>query len=237
MLYILKLWIFFGALVASKALDHCKGICEDVTLITISASLKSQVFLPCHFGTSLQTSTTTERVEWSHFSSLLKIAQNGIVFFNNPREGRVNVFPNLAYGGNFSIVIQDLQLSDLGTYCCELSRKCWKVEITESPHPAKKNEEYQNAWLFFFAGAGIFTLLFIAFICISKFSAIHNFLLNWTRKIARSSKCNSSNEEHKEAFRKVPESTLDLDDCTTSIVYYVNQEELHNPGDNDKSGK
>ncbi|XP_051521204.1 uncharacterized protein LOC127421976 [Myxocyprinus asiaticus] len=168
MMYISQIWIFLGALVSSNALHPCLGRCENVTVITVNASMKSGVFLPCHFDN--KTRNKTERVEWSHLSSLLRITQDGNIDFNKPREGRVNVFPILAYKGNFSILIHDLQPSDLGTYCCELSRECWRVEIIESPHPAEKSNEIPvNPWLYFAAGAGLFILLFIAFSLFSQF--------------------------------------------------------------------
>ncbi|XP_051963718.1 uncharacterized protein LOC127630267 [Xyrauchen texanus] len=188
MMYISQIWIFLGALVSSNALHPCQDMCEIVTSITINSSMKSEVFLPCHFDN--KTRNTSEIVQWSHLSSLLRITQDGNINFYNPREGRVNVFPILAYEGNFSILIHDLQPSDFGTYCCELSRRCWRVEITESPRPAEEsNENPINPWLYFAAGAGLFILLFIAFSFFSQF---------WGNSVNGSSQSNPVHEVQNE---------------------------------------
>ncbi|XP_043114314.1 uncharacterized protein LOC122358538 [Puntigrus tetrazona] len=167
-MYISHLWIFFGALVSSNALDGRNPKCTEVT---VNASLKSEAFLPCNFNVSSYNETVT--VNWSrdHFFSLVKIMNNGRIFFESPSEGRVNVFPLLSEHGNFSIFIRDLQSSDIGTYTCELDTECWKVKIVEhvkiNEHPNRNSE--LNPWWFFAAGAGLLILLFIAFSLLSKF--------------------------------------------------------------------
>ncbi|XP_067221694.1 uncharacterized protein [Chanodichthys erythropterus] len=126
---ILQLWIFFGALVSSNALDRWNTRCKE---IKISASLKSEVFLPCHVNKSFD--NEIETVKWSNSSSgatLLTMMNNGTIIFHSPREGRVSVFPLLFNDGNFSILIHDLEFSDIGPYFCELNRECWRVEITD----------------------------------------------------------------------------------------------------------
>ncbi|XP_016092190.1 uncharacterized protein [Sinocyclocheilus grahami] len=208
MVYISQLWIFFGALVSSNTLDRWHTRCTDVT---IRASLRSEVSLPCHFKISHY--NKTEKIKWSHHSSLVTITNNGIIYFDNPSEGRVSSFPNLARGGNFSILIHDLQTSDIGTYFCELNSECWRVKIMELPKTEQLNSN-RNSWIFFFAGAGIFTLLFIIF----NRTGLQNRLQSSTEKCMRSSKSNSTNEEHHEAFRNP-----DANDFTTSTVYYVIQ--------------
>ncbi len=138
----------------------------------MNASLKSEVFLPCHFNISRYNETV--EVNWSHYSSLVTIMINGRIFFESPTEGRVKVYPLLSKHGNFSILIRDLQSSDIVTYTCELKSECWRVKINEQVKinglPERKISSFSEAeelnskhWLFFFAGAGIFIILFIIF--------------------------------------------------------------------------
>ncbi|XP_042595244.1 uncharacterized protein LOC109104016 isoform X1 [Cyprinus carpio] len=164
-MYISHLWIFFGALVSSNAQNHGNKRCTEVTL---NASLNSEVFLPCHFNISH--CNETEGVNWSSYSSnLVTIMINGRMFFGSPSEGRVNVFPLLSKHGNFSILIHDLQSSDIGTYLCKLKSECWRVKISERPHSEIREINETNPWFYFAAGAGLFILLFIAFSLLSKF--------------------------------------------------------------------
>ncbi|XP_050984872.1 uncharacterized protein LOC127176993 isoform X2 [Labeo rohita] len=167
-MYISRLWIFFGALMSLNAVDHLITGCREVT---VNASLKSEVFLPCYFNISHY--NETEMVKWSHYYSgqhytLVTIAINGKIFFDSPKEGRVNVFPLLSKHGNFSILIHALQFSDVGTYKCELKSKCWRVNANERLDVQKETNE-SNPWFYFAAGAGLFILLFIAFSLLSKF--------------------------------------------------------------------
>lgn len=168
-MYISHLWIFFGALVSSNALDHWNTRCKE---ITVNASLKSEVLLPCHFNISRYDETVT--VNWTkdfNYLSLVTIFINGRMFFDSRSKGRVNVFPLLSKRGNFSILVHDLQSSDIATYTCELNSECWRVKIhehvkiIERPH---RISEF-NPWFYFAAGAGLFILLFIAFSLLSKF--------------------------------------------------------------------
>ncbi|XP_056329883.1 uncharacterized protein LOC130241919 isoform X2 [Danio aesculapii] len=158
-----RLWIFVGALVSSNALNRWSERCTDVS---INASLKSQVFLPCHFNTSLN-----DTVIWRHLNNgdtLVKIITDGRIYFNNPREGRVTAFPLLVEEGNFSILVHDLESSEVGVYFCEWNSECWRVKITELQHHSSQEGYYLNPWLYFAAGAGLFIMLFIIFSMISK---------------------------------------------------------------------
>ncbi|XP_042627620.1 uncharacterized protein LOC109083696 [Cyprinus carpio] len=154
-MYISHLWIFFGALVSSNGCIY----------VTVNASLKSEVYLPCHFDINHYNGTLA--VNWRRHStikSLVTIMTDGKIIFGSPSEGRVNVFPLLSKHGNFSILIHDLQSSDIGTYICELNSECWRVKIIEQYRISES-----NSWLYFAAGAGLFILLFIAFSLLSKF--------------------------------------------------------------------
>ncbi|KTG35297.1 hypothetical protein cypCar_00047871, partial [Cyprinus carpio] len=131
-MYISHLWIFFGALVSSNALDDWNTRCIN---FTINASLKSEVYLPCHFNINHYNGTLA--VNWrchSTIDSLVTIMTDGKIIFGSPSEGRVNVFPFLSKHGNFSILIHDLQSSDIATYICELNSECWRVQIIERPY-------------------------------------------------------------------------------------------------------
>ncbi|XP_056099123.1 uncharacterized protein LOC130077811 [Rhinichthys klamathensis goyatoka] len=194
MAYISQLWIFFTALVSSNGLD-----CWNTgwTEVTISASLKSEVFLPCHFNRSLDTKTDT--VKWTHNSSgatLLRIMSNGSIYFGRT-EGRVSVFPLLFKEGNFTILIHDLEPSDIGPYFCEGSGERWRVEILESEPPVERRPDELNPWFYFAAGAGLFILLFIGLSLFSKYCA---------KPTNRSSKSNPGNGVQSEG-NNPPEET------------------------------
>nr|XP_021330012.1 uncharacterized protein LOC110439200 [Danio rerio] len=159
---ILCLWIFVGALVSSNALGRWSERCTDVS---INASLKSQVFVPCHFNTSLN----NETVIWSHNDdTLVKIIADGRIYFDNPREGQVTAFPLLVEEGNFSILIHDLDSSEVGVYFCVWNSECWRVRITEIQNHSSQEMYYLSPWFYFAAGAGLFIMLFIVFSMISK---------------------------------------------------------------------
>ncbi|CAB1347907.1 unnamed protein product, partial [Coregonus sp. 'balchen'] len=101
---------------------HCHDSCNTSTL---NAPLGSAVLLSCSFGsTSLGISPGHGWVVWNQGSgsgaSLVNITSSGKVDFLDPRQGRVKAFPNQGGLGNFSILIDALQASDLGSYCCEL---------------------------------------------------------------------------------------------------------------------
>ncbi|XP_029571080.1 uncharacterized protein LOC115163391 isoform X1 [Salmo trutta] len=81
-------------------------------------------------------------------ASLVNITFSGKVDFLDPRQGRVKAFPNQGGLGNFSIRIDDLQASDLGSYCCALQNhdQCHRVEVEEL-------EEGSHIVLFFCVGS------------------------------------------------------------------------------------
>nr|XP_055052187.1 uncharacterized protein LOC129437857 [Misgurnus anguillicaudatus] len=167
-MYISQIVILLCFMLASNALGQCKGKCEHFQLSTISTPLKSEILLPCYFETSNNTANKTNRASWRHLSSsLLEITQDGIIMFDDPREGRVTVFPILAARGNFSIIIHNVHASDFGSYCCEFNRECLLMQITETTRPEKNN--VLNPWIYFGAGAGLFILLFIIACLFLKF--------------------------------------------------------------------
>lgn len=102
--------------------SNCLQSCRNITL---NIQLGSQVLLPC----TLLNSKETKEAKWSHNSSLLSIGPNGTVNFDDPRDGKIIVFPYLFYRGNFSILVHQLQASDMGMYWCQLSQECQRVEV------------------------------------------------------------------------------------------------------------
>ncbi|XP_020358799.1 uncharacterized protein LOC109905689 isoform X2 [Oncorhynchus kisutch] len=129
---------------------HCHDSCNTSTL---QAPLGSAVLLSCSFGsTSLGISPGHGWVVWNQGSgsgaSLVNITSSGKVDFLDPRQGRVKAFPNQGGLGNFSILIDALQASDLGSYCCELQShdQCHRVEVEEL-------EEGSHIVLFFSVGS------------------------------------------------------------------------------------
>nr|XP_029529790.1 uncharacterized protein LOC115137613 isoform X1 [Oncorhynchus nerka] len=146
---------FFGMVLcftsfASMGNKHCHDSCNTSTL---QAPLGSAVLLSCSFGsTSLGISPGHGWVVWNQGSgsgaSLVNITSSGKVDFLDPRQGRVKAFPNQGGLGNFSILIDALQASDLGSYCCELQShdQCHRVEVEEL-------EEGSHIVLFFSVGS------------------------------------------------------------------------------------
>ncbi|XP_021443618.2 uncharacterized protein LOC110507737 isoform X2 [Oncorhynchus mykiss] len=135
---------------ASMGNKHCHESCNTSTL---QAPLGSVVLLSCSFGsTSLGISPGHGWVVWNQGSgsgaSLVNITSSGKVDFLDPRQGRVKAFPNQGGLGNFSILIDALQASDLGSYCCELQShdQCHRVEVEEL-------EEGSHIVLFFSVGS------------------------------------------------------------------------------------
>ncbi|XP_020358801.1 uncharacterized protein LOC109905689 isoform X4 [Oncorhynchus kisutch] len=121
--------------------------------VSCQAPLGSAVLLSCSFGsTSLGISPGHGWVVWNQGSgsgaSLVNITSSGKVDFLDPRQGRVKAFPNQGGLGNFSILIDALQASDLGSYCCELQShdQCHRVEVEEL-------EEGSHIVLFFSVGS------------------------------------------------------------------------------------
>ncbi|XP_060744807.1 uncharacterized protein LOC132858462 isoform X3 [Tachysurus vachellii] len=154
--YFLQCLMIFSALVPSGS--NCLQSCRNITL---NIQLGSQVLFPCTFLDSKE----TKEAKWSHNSSLLSIGPNGTINFDDPRDGKIIVFPYLFYRGNFSILVHQLQASDLGMYCCQLSQECQRVEV-------KLLSEGSNfSWYYIAAGVGIFILLVIVFSLVYKLRA------------------------------------------------------------------
>ncbi|XP_062241121.1 uncharacterized protein LOC133951287 isoform X3 [Platichthys flesus] len=127
-------WIFPLALcflcASSNDEQHFEKLCGQNPYLcemhTVSTPLGSSVLLPCNFTTS-----GLGWVSWVRASgeNLLHLMSDGHVQFMLPKEGRVKVFPNQGSRGNYPIMIDDLQDSDLGCYCCLQGNKCHQVDL------------------------------------------------------------------------------------------------------------
>ncbi|KAI5089228.1 hypothetical protein C0J45_20636 [Silurus meridionalis] len=103
-------------------------LCSSELLIhsNITAELQSDVLLPCNFHPTLLGSDKTAdiAVVWTQKNttthSLLEISLQGDVRFWDYKGGRIKTFPKLSESGNFSILVQKVQLYDLSLYHCEL---------------------------------------------------------------------------------------------------------------------
>ena len=92
----------------------------------VTTELQSDVLLPCIFKATLLGSNKTADIAavWSQTTipadNLVEIRLQGEVMFWNNRGGRIKTFPKLSESGNFSILLRNVQQSDLGLYRCEL---------------------------------------------------------------------------------------------------------------------
>ncbi|XP_059405149.1 uncharacterized protein si:dkey-65b12.12 isoform X2 [Carassius carassius] len=109
-----------------------QGVCSVGKLITrlyLTTELQSEILLPCLFEAAL-TGSNLDRSSvavWSQITeitdNIVEIKVNDSESFWNNRHHRITAFRDAAVAsGNFSILIRDVQLSDLGLYRCELFR-------------------------------------------------------------------------------------------------------------------
>ncbi|KAL7838095.1 hypothetical protein AOLI_G00264990 [Acnodon oligacanthus] len=104
--------------------SKCKN--KLISSINVTTQLQSDVLLPCNFQASLLGSNQTADVAavWSQRNistdNLVEISLQGKVRFWNNRDRRIKTFPKLPDSGNFSILLCNVQQSDLGLYRCDL---------------------------------------------------------------------------------------------------------------------
>ncbi|KAL6463876.1 hypothetical protein MHYP_G00282670 [Metynnis hypsauchen] len=104
--------------------SKCKN--KFISSIKVTAELQADVLLPCNFGATLLGSNKTADIAavWSQRNitadNLLEIKLQGEVMFWNNRDKRIKPFPKLSESGNFSILLRNVQQSDMGLYHCEL---------------------------------------------------------------------------------------------------------------------
>ncbi|KAL6463877.1 hypothetical protein MHYP_G00282680 [Metynnis hypsauchen] len=104
--------------------SKCKN--RLISSINVTTELQSDVLLPCNFEATLFGSNQTADIAavWIQRNIpadiLLEIKLQGEVMFWNNRDKRIKTFPKLSKSGNFSILLHNVQQSDLGLYRCEL---------------------------------------------------------------------------------------------------------------------
>lgn len=103
----------------------CQG--ELITNTSLTTGLQSDVLLPCSFTSDLLQSNKPEgtSVVWFQNTTvnpnIVEITLEGESKFWNNRGGRIKTFPKLKSElPEFSILIRNVQQSDLGHYSCKL---------------------------------------------------------------------------------------------------------------------
>nr|XP_021332249.1 uncharacterized protein si:dkey-65b12.12 isoform X3 [Danio rerio] len=108
------------------------GVCQRkfIKRINVTTELESNVLLPCLFDPDLFRSlklSTNSTADWSQINTtvqhIVEIKVNGESSFWDNRRGRIKAFSSQSGSGNFSILINKVQSSDLGLYQCELFRE------------------------------------------------------------------------------------------------------------------
>ncbi|XP_054884670.1 uncharacterized protein LOC129359226 [Poeciliopsis prolifica] len=120
-------WIPFFALWVLCVISKGEGACKTHT---VSAPLGSSVVLPCNFS-----SNDSSWVEWTQEDGqnvdLVRLSSKGRIIYLDPRSGRVKTFPIQVSERKYSIIIDALQNSDIGSYYCRQSNECIEVKLSE----------------------------------------------------------------------------------------------------------
>ncbi|KAL7834996.1 hypothetical protein SRHO_G00292430 [Serrasalmus rhombeus] len=139
---------------------------------SVTTDLQSDVLLPCIFEATLLGSNQTADIAavWSQTTipadNLLEISlQSGVMFWNN-RDKRIKTFTKLSESGNFSILLRNVQQSDLGLYRCELHEgiNC-SIAYQEVQLGLAAVSEYQKTIIAGASGGAVLLLLFAACVC------------------------------------------------------------------------
>ncbi|XDV20401.1 hypothetical protein PO909_025734 [Leuciscus waleckii] len=109
--------------------QNIHNICQKklISRVSVSTELQSEILLPCLFEAALFGSNLTTRSSalWTHINTtvyyIVDILVNDQPRFWSYRRGRIKALSDRS--GNFSIMISDVQRSDLGLYHCELFRE------------------------------------------------------------------------------------------------------------------
>ncbi|XP_023206754.1 uncharacterized protein LOC102228060 isoform X1 [Xiphophorus maculatus] len=124
------MWIPFFALWVLSVSSNGQGVCKTQR---VSALLGSSVVLPCNFS-----SDDSSWVEWTQEDGqnvdLVRLSSKGRILYLDPRSGRVKTFPIQASERKYSIIIDELQNSDIGSYYCRKSNECFEVEVELSKY-------------------------------------------------------------------------------------------------------
>ncbi|XP_067296194.1 uncharacterized protein si:dkey-65b12.12 [Pseudorasbora parva] len=113
-------------LVRVKGHDVCQE--KLISRVSLSTELQSEILLPCQFKADLFGSilTTNSSALWTQPNTtvdyIVELKIDGHPMFWDNRRGRINIFRHHSGSGNFSIMISNVQRSDLGLYLCKLYR-------------------------------------------------------------------------------------------------------------------
>ncbi|KAK7173451.1 hypothetical protein R3I93_003313 [Phoxinus phoxinus] len=155
-------------------LVYVKGhkVCQQklISRVSFSTELQSDVLLPCLFEAALFRSnlTTKSSAVWTQINttvhSIVVIPVNDQPKFWNDRHGRIKAFSYKS--ANFSIMIRDVQRSDLGLYRCELFRESnCSLGYREISLTLVEFSLLQN-WQLIVAGGGGLLLLCLITVCV-----------------------------------------------------------------------
>lgn len=147
-----------------------------ITRINLITELQSEILLPCLFKPALTGSNLDMNsvAVWTHITEttvgIVEIKVNDHEIFWNSRGNRIKAFgAAAAASGNFSILIEDVQLSDLGLYRCEIFRDvCCSLGYKEIniSLAAVELSPLNNWQLIVAAGGGGFLLLCLITVCV-----------------------------------------------------------------------
>ncbi|KAL7835003.1 hypothetical protein SRHO_G00292500 [Serrasalmus rhombeus] len=140
---------------------------ELLTTTNITAQLQSDVLLPCYFKPAILGSIKTDiAAVWSHTNittdNLLEIKLQGEVGFWNNRGGRIKTFPKHSEPGNYSILLRNVQQSDVGLYRCELFRGINCVIAYQNIYLSKASEASIKYWYYLLGVAVVLCLLLVS---------------------------------------------------------------------------
>ncbi|XP_060768417.1 uncharacterized protein LOC132875565 [Neoarius graeffei] len=141
----------------------------------ISVKLQSDVLLPCSFNPTLLGSDKTAdiAVVWSQRNTtshnLLEILLKGELRPWNNKGGRIKAFPELSESGNFSILLEKVQLYDRGLYSCELfnGTSC-RIAYQEIQLIQTAENILLKNWPFIVGGGAVALILLVVLICCIK---------------------------------------------------------------------
>ncbi|KAF7688605.1 uncharacterized protein LOC124378787 [Silurus meridionalis] len=178
MFYGMKHWILWLSICHISYMSG-EMLCSSELLIhsNITAELQSDVLLPCNFHPTLLGSDKTAdiAVVWTQKNttthSLLEISLQGDVRFWDYKGGRIKTFPKLSESGNFSILVQKVQLYDLSLYRCELFNGFNCSIAYQEIHLIRQTgvNILEEKWLFIAVGGGAGVLaLLAAVVCFVK---------------------------------------------------------------------
>lgn len=122
-------FILYPTLLHVQSFHTGHNVCQRklISRVNLFTELQSEILLPCLFEAALFGSDLTMSAVWDQISTtvngIVEIPVNQQERFWNHRDGRIQTFRDRSGSGNFSILISNVQRSDLGLYRCELFRE------------------------------------------------------------------------------------------------------------------